>query len=361
LADGVVGSIALGDGSTLQILPKIGQVPFLQMMLRGLEAPRDIALDLGESLDPVVYGMDAGSGFGWLVARRLFVGIEELMRFGLATGRSTKVLRSSTSRGRILPLQTSRALDRHESDPVFSTSRIRTLDHEEHRVLRAALRRALPLVDVGDFGRYAALYQKWQRRTCAGSLRPGDLDIVQERAARQWYGGSRPQYRQTLVLALVVLGMLGTSLDGSSMIEGDTLLLNSSDVFERFVRNAVAQGLGSREYVVTKGGTRSRSLYTDGSQSVKPDVVVERSGRVVMILDAKYKHPSSSDHYQMVTYLSVLGVDRGVLVTPWGDGRDAVIKRFETPNNLRVYEIGLPLEDLAECERLLASALDDLA
>lgn len=356
LADGVVGSMALRDGSTLQILPKIGQVPFLQMLLRSLEPTDRLSSDFG---DPATYGVDQETGFGWLVARTLCESADLLMRTGLSSEREAQRVWSTMVTGHLDALPTMISLARHEAKPVVSTNQVRSLDTAEHRLMRAALHNALPMLDGAERERAIATYSKWSRRTGSGELRSEDVTRVQERIAREWYGGSRPAYRRAMVLALTVLGLMGVSLDGSADLEGDALLMNSADVFESYVRASVAAGLGPRDYVVTKGGSSISTLYLDGSFRLQPDVVVEKDGIVQMVLDAKYKNPSADDHYQMVMYLTALNVDRGVLVTPHGGESDAVVTKYQTPSGLRIYELGLPLAVLPTCEELLTAVLSD--
>ena len=149
-------------------------------------------------------------------------------------------------------------------------------------------------MDRNDF---THVYERWLSRFPRSRNLIADLDYVGHGFALMQYGGARDYYRSALMLALVILGNSGLGFGEGSIIQGDSVLLNTADVFERYLRNVIARAHAELGYVVSKGGVRTMSLYTDGSRDVIPDIVVSRGGSVRLIADAKYKQPDSSDHY----------------------------------------------------------------
>ncbi|MCW5880550.1 MAG: hypothetical protein KIS91_06420 [Anaerolineae bacterium] len=86
-------------------------------------------------------------------------------------------------------------------------------------------------------------------------------------------------------------------------------------LFEAFVAHLVTDGLSDARV------TAQRHTPLDRDQRVwlRPDLVVTRAGRPVVVLDTKYKlaaTPDTPDLYQLATYCQALGVTHGVLVYP---------------------------------------------
>ncbi len=357
-AHGVVGSMPLRNGDTLQILPKVGEANFLRMFFRGS--------GLGATVDReyeqfVEYAVSDDAGFAVLAARQMVMAVSEVLRRGTTTRRSRHARRISAVAGSVNPMRTAAALARRESDPVWAAVRVKSRDVPENRLIDAALARAVVLLD-GDERRVALDAQRrWRSRTGVGRLTARDLVRVEELLARKRYGGPRAYYHAAVTLALVVLGSLGMLLSNDPAVEGEAVLMNSADVFEAYIRAVISEGYASEGYVVTKGGSTSHALYVDGAFTIQPDVVIERGQGIVLIADAKYKEPSADDHYQVLAYLGTSRASRAVLVTPHGANGQVQLERHTTANKLTTVVAGLPMDDLEAAEEFLREILDRTA
>ena len=156
------------------------------------------------------------------------------------------------------------------------------------------------------------------------------------------------------MLAEVVLGNFGLGVGEGATIEGDSVLLNTADVYERYLRNVIARAHAELGYIVSKGSAWTISLYTDGSRQMNPDIVVSRDDAVKFIADAKYKEPDSSDHYQMYAYLHVMGVEVGLLLAPSFAGDEVVHRRFSSADGKVIWEVYLPMSNLPATEAFLS-------
>lgn len=354
-AQGVVGSIPLRDGTTLQILPKVGQTNFLRMLFRSHGVTEQANREFEEFVN---YGTEDEPNLATLAARRLVIAADGVLRQGVALVRRRQRTRSVALAGHVDAASTALAIARREADPVVTTLRRKTNDSPENRVIAVALARSVSLLAPQDRPQGLEVIARWKRRVDATELTDRDLETVEERVAARWYGGPRAYYEPAVTLALVTLGTLGLSAAADPTVHGDALLMNSADVFERYVRRVIRDHYSDRGFIVTKGGSVSRSLYQDGSFEIDPDVVIERRGRIELIADAKYKRPTSNDHYQMQAYLGTSETQLGALLTPNGINGEPQVHRYVTPSGLATCVVDLPVDQPARTEAFLAELLN---
>ena len=149
-------------------------------------------------------------------------------------------------------------------------------------------------------------------------------------------------------------------MTGSSVrqtVEGDAILLNTADIFEKYLRSVISEAYSDLGYVISKGGVGGTSLYTDGSFELQPDITISKDGRTLLIADAKYKQPTAGDHYQMHTYLAVNRIKRGLLLAPLYEGNEVVLREYSTTDKTVVREIYLPMNNLPLTEDFLRTVL----
>jgi 5-methylcytosine-specific restriction enzyme subunit McrC len=109
-------------------------------------------------------------------------------------------------------------------------------------------------------------------------------------------------------------------------------LLDMERVFERYVTRGVVQAFAGDERL----GVMVQPLYApfeprsgQPQLEMQPDIAVERNGRAVLVIDAKWKRlPKTTvetpDVYQVLAYCTALGARRGVLV--YAGRRDRIWK-----------------------------------
>lgn len=356
-ARGVVGTMPLGNGETLQIVPKVGQANFLRMLYRALGAHQ--VLDR-QFEDFARYSESDEATVSNLAARQLALRARDIMKLGATITRSPVIRRGRAVEGQLIPDQTALAVARRDHLPVVNRVRERHRSTPENRMVRDALHaasRILPKSEAESVGRIA---RTWEQRVTRERMRPRDISVVQERLARKQFGGPRDYYQPAVVAAMIVLGIVGVATERDVTVEGDAHLLDSALVFESYLREVIKESLGPQGYYVGKSGRTPRSLYLSGRFGLEPDIVIERDQHTILIADAKYKRPDSGDHYQLLSYLRAHDLKAGMLLSPAYEGEALALETERTPDGYRCITIGLPLDDPIASEGFLAGILDHI-
>lgn len=352
---GLVGAIPLLNGDTLQIVPKIGRVNFFRLLFKA----EGFQPDLEREYDAFVsYSVEEDENIDSVVARHLMFSAAEIMKRSPQQGRVRCRRQGMFAAGQIDVISTALNLACRTEEPVTYFIRERTLDIPENRVLTEAIGRAWLILDQTDRFELRSIQERWRSRFPRSEDLDADLEHVEQGFASGRYGGARDYYRRALMLAQIVLGSNGLGLSDSTPVEGDAILMNTADIFEKYLRNVISETYSGAGYVVTKGGVGVTSLYTDGSFELQPDITISRDGRMLLIADAKYKQPTAGDHYQMHTYLAVNGIKRGLLLAPLYDGNKVVVREYSTTNKTVVREVYLPMGDLMLTEEFLGTVIE---
>lgn len=340
--DGVVGSIGLQSGDVIQVNPKIGDINFLKLV--AFTSGGDSLID--KISQSTRYSFEEGQQLASLVAEEFLECAQRTIRSGLQHARQWQNHAGREVRGRIdLVMTEQRIVVAHEK-PVVSMVKKRTFNTPENRLVAVALVVAEALVPENRRKDVLQLRRRWPCITPSIEKIIEDLDAVERGMLQNIYRGVRDYYKELMGLSLVVLNIGGLGHSSNQFLRGRTFLVNTASVFETFVLRAVQSALSGREVVVTKGGTEFRSLYLDGTFQMEPDVVIEKFGKCVGIIDAKYKFPTSGDHYQMMSYIDNFGVNAGALFRPTYSGEVSGTERLRSVSGKEVAVIKLDLTNL---------------
>lgn len=113
-------------------------------------------------------------------------------------------------------------------------------------------------------------------------------------------------------------------LDGASPSEdvgpfsSEAFLLDMNRLFEAFVTQVLQDRVLASFRVDAQVPV---TLDLAGSVPMRPDVLIRRANRPVLVTDCKYKRLEAGEHrhhdlYQMLAYCTALGLDRGLLIYP---------------------------------------------
>lgn len=353
--DGLVGTIPLRNGQTLRITPKIGDANFLAIFFRSEGKMDEVERDLDQLVE---YSRSIQQSIESVVARSLIISASEIMRRSPMIRRVSVVQASRSAVGAIDPLATIKRLKSGSDLPVVSRTKARTVSTSENRIISMALPRALAFLKADDDIHFVKTVDRWNAIFPKSDDLVFDLEQVERGLARNRYGGPRGYYQKALVTSLIILGASGFSVSGADSVFGDSVLINTPDVYEKFLRNTMRKHYSDRGYLVTKTGISSTSLYTNGSYSLEPDIVVYKSNKLVLMCDAKYKVPTAADHYQMQTYLKRFGLRTGILLCPNFEGERVEERVFQTPDDTSIREVYLPMEDLDITEDFLGTLVE---
>lgn len=355
---GLVGAIPLANGDTLQIIPKIGSVNFLRLLFRAHGQLNDLEKEYSQF---VQYSLDDEFNFYTMVASQLFISVGEILKRSAKKARVNRHRNGAFAIGQIEPVGTALNIACRKQEPVeFDVNEV-TENIPENRVITEAIIRAWSQLKPDTQTSYSRIYIKWINRFNRSKQLQRDIETVNQSFAAKEYGGPRDYYRRTLMLSQIMLGSYGIGFGTNETIEGEAILLNTYDIFEKYLRNCITKEYSSKGFIVTKGGIGSISLYTDGSYELIPDIVIQKENQLVLICDAKYKKPDASDHYQMMTYLSSNGLKSGILLSPSFNSNELSIREYATTNNYIVREVYLPMTNLSITEEFLGSIVENFA
>lgn len=355
-ADDHVGTIPLLNGDSLQIVPKVGIKAFGRMVLvaEGLEGA---VSDEFDQLVALAFDEDVNESWVPLLARSFVRLLQTIEKKSLRAGRARTEARLWYVRGRVEALSTTLSLARHERTPVHCCYKERTTDTAENRVLAAAAAKILQVRGLDQEARETAV--RWAGRIRMAEL-ADDLETVVGHLRTGRYMGSRPYYIPALLTAHLILAGAGLGFDSERLVEGEAFLLNSSTLFERYVRAIVSRVLAPEGFVVEKGSVPPSALFTDGTCELVPDVMVSDESGFRLLLDAKYKRVPAvpaGDYYQVVAYLTVYELSVGVIVLPMDNPGAASVSRKFTADGKVVLEVRVPLNDWRATEAFVGEIL----
>jgi 5-methylcytosine-specific restriction enzyme subunit McrC len=166
-------------------------------------------------------------------------------------------------------------------------------------------------------------------------------DVRIDRTSRRW--------TTLLELARLLLGRRWQQTHGApAEPEGISLLFPMNDLFERYVAVQLRRALAPRGLeVVAQGGFRNcLGKWRAGEECTasvfrtKPDILVREAGRIVAVIDTKWKGLADdpfdskggveqSDVYQLMAYARVYRCDRLMLLYPSAHGASGgIVRRF---------------------------------
>jgi 5-methylcytosine-specific restriction enzyme subunit McrC len=148
------------------------------------------------------------------------------------------------------------------------------------------------------------------------------------------------EYRPLLDLCrLLADGLLPANAAGPT--GAPSFLLDLERAFEKHVARGIVEAFAqSRMYTVAVQAT-----YTVGQPdiTVRPDVTLERDGRTVLVVDAKWKrwpgNAETDDLYQVLAYGATLGAEGVALVYPGKRWRVREYRFTHTPLRLTLYAL----------------------
>lgn len=356
--DSIVGAIPLNSGDTVKIIPKVGTVCFLELLIRAEGNQSSLRQEFE---DIVEVSSIERRGFEQLIYLPFMAALDEILRKSPMQERKNMKFRSKYLVGNISFRETALNIAAKKlADPIVSTKKVKTTDSPENRLLSSALINCFHELSSDSQHKYISVFERWKKRIGLNQLSGNDLNIIENRFNRVDYGGPRAYYKRALTLARIIMGSHGLSLDGTESLNSSGFLINTPDVYEKYIRNVLASAYTEQGYLVKKGSTSFTSLYVDGSYELMPDVYIEKSGTPLLIIDAKYKKPSASDHYQLIVYLAEHRVNKGVLISPNFHSDEVEIINYKSESGFLVKEIYLPMSNLKRSEEFLTNLIENV-
>jgi 5-methylcytosine-specific restriction enzyme subunit McrC len=298
-AQSYVGTIALG-GLSLEIVPKLPIASVLFLITYAAT---------GRRWDSPAAGYRPEGAFLDALVSLFLHAAHAVLRKGVLQGYNPVVERTTQLKGRLRICETIRR--------EFDNPLLLEVEHEdfsanirENQLLRTAANKLLAIPAVHRELR--ALLARVEQ-----DLR--DADLLQIR------GGHVPEILLTRLNRRYeyALGIARMILQGSSLelflgpITGQTFLVNMNDVFEDFVARVLSERTGIAAGAMARKST-GHPLWLDDARALPlyPDLTWWRGSKCGGVADVKYKAFGAhrSDVYQMLAYMTALGLDRGAII-----------------------------------------------
>lgn len=247
-----------------------------------------------------------------------------------------------------------------------------TADNVWNRLIKAGLRA------VGPWIMSIALNRRWVELMSAFA-EVGDARFDRTIWNHLIWDRHAVRYRTAIDWVQWILGLLSPSLRAGEE-EAPGLLFDMNALFQSAMTSALRRavhgsdltvhGKGKASHLATIVGTNRRAF------TLKPDIIIERGGKVLAIGDTKWKRlevregflvPAPSDVYQMHAYASAYGCSELALIYPWhSELKMATDTIFELPRlpagvpKIRVIAVDLSRDPIRTVQRRAGSPFTTL-
>lgn len=178
-------------------------------------------------------------------------------------------------------------------------------------------------------------------------------------------------YKKVMELSSLVVKSQSKSSDTtSSNNDSFSYFLDIAELWENYLLKVLQRNLPEYD-IYSPNENGGISLFDDGSREIRPDIIIKRDGKVVAVLDAKYKwynqigqyadydfSVSRKDLYQMSTYMYHYGKDDkkliGLFISPMGQRykhKDGDLKLLKNNSNHRIGVINLDIAKFKNKEK----------
>ena len=169
-------------------------------------------------------------------------------------------------------------------------------------------------------------------------------------------------YKPVMELSRTILANHKAESSNDKSVNSDvSYFIDIADLWEMYLLKLLQNNLPSEYYVYSPNTGFGDSLLEGGMREIRPDIIIEKNGRVLMIIDAKYKDYTQfgksalfgvnrEDLYQMTTYLHHYGKEDqsiiGLFTSPFPCSEDDVHAYSHNKN----HRIGLVNLDIVSVD-----------
>ena len=350
MAQGLVGYAPLTETIALNIVPKFPIENLWRMLEIGRESYRRILSTLrryqSKAEDPPILLL--AKTFCHYLRAALGTGLERSYYQRVRTG----YYQPHVEFGSTISRHASRGDTVHTVSSVFEFG----LDTPVNQIVKAAcLRFVRTIPRTSDWKEERHVLQlaldtlrRVNEREPAGS--EFDLDRSVSLRVRRHYTGLLRVYRLALTGEGVAFAF------GPHGQELPSFLFDLEQIFERFVRQTLAEGLRETGVAVLDGNKHQRRLFADSTVYwTKPDLIFRRSRKngPIGLGDVKYKpRLVEADRYQIISHVTAANAPVGILFTPTKEDESQGVERIgrlSTGAEFYRYRVSL-MGDIKTCQ-----------
>lgn len=197
-------------------------------------------------------------------------------------------------------------------------------------VINCTMRRVYHILARDRFGGIVQGLAEYDERLASLGVPINEVSGDEIRSVR--YSRLTQPYRRVMEISEAIISYNSTKSNATGHRNSFCYFLDMAELWELYLLRILQKNLNPEYRVYSPNLDRGEALFSDGSREIRPDILIELKGRLVAILDAKYKmynhlgrtaqHSdavSREDLYQMSTYLAHYGCDKpliGLFVCP---------------------------------------------
>jgi 5-methylcytosine-specific restriction enzyme subunit McrC len=330
-----VGVVALPEGRMVEIQPKVGE-PNLVTLLRYANGVEPTHLSRETELE-------RGTNFVDTVAMLYLEELEEVLSQGLRREYVEVEASEEYLRGRLnVQRQLAGGIAKTDFECDYDEF---TYDTTLNQTVLSVANILASLADNPEIsGKLREHVSRLRRRVTLREVSVEEAERLELTRLNEYY--ERVLYLAKLVLKSIFIEDITVGAGASY-----SLLIGMNDVFEKLVERTVRESLKDRDGWTVEGQASTDNLLSGEPKiRMRPDFVVRKEGKPVLVGDAKWKtHVSNNDVYQVVAYQTAYE-SPCVLVYPDNDGELENDYRVKNGRQLDMLELptGVNTTDVGE-------------
>lgn len=359
---GWIGFIPLNQRYALRVETRVPVSNLERVIARGAKTTVHV---LDRYTDVYAASGDKPRSLYDVVTDRFLAALDDVWLDGLAKTYVQRTVVTSRPFGRIDPYRTS-IRNRMCGEPLAESSAYaRTADFGPNRFIKSALGRLASFYGFSD--------SEWHQRTRSrriidalahldeiSSPAPEDLMPSRLHGYLSRLANTRPAYVEALRLAVLIDGGFGVALRGfRGVVRLPVILINMADVFEHYVRETLRRHVASQMScrildgnVAGDSGARDELFSTldiddVSNPAVTPDIVIEKDGEALAVLDVKYKPakviPDRGEMNQIVCYGVRYNCDKVMIVYPALPDGHGSLSKIGMIGKMSMYRLGIDI------------------
>lgn len=357
------GVIPALNNYVIQIQPKVKISDITYLLLKSNLLNHSLATPYNSNVPYQIADENIGSFVESLV-KEFLKQIDKIHTLGKLRTDLIATLNSSSIKGKVDISKTLQDYSRSYSLKIRQTIVQQSSNTPENRLLAYCLRYILNLplkfISTKEIASRLIYFSPLDKR---GTVEPSDIFEVRRALEHGKIPTQRLYYVPALNLALAILEGTGITIGETEEIIFKPMIVNTADMFEKYIRNTFHSALISTGVSVFDGRSLpAKEFYSGGSTTIKlkPDIIFISGGREILVLDVKYKtQVQESDHYQMWAYLEGFDLLCSVIVSIVSSSTDQMIEEY-TRNNRRVIIFKFDLTQIKKSENNLIDLIATL-
>ena len=162
-----------------------------------------------------------------------------------------------------------------------------------------------------------AEFEAYDKYLSSMSVSSGIMDVHEIDDIR--YTRLNAPYKPVMELSRTILANHKAESSTCNSVNSDiSYFVDIADLWEMYLLKLLQNNLPSKYHVYSPNMGFGESLLEGGMREIRPDIIIEKNGKILMIIDAKYKDYTQfgksavygvgrEDLYQMTTYLHHYG------------------------------------------------------